>query len=164
MTTTHHLAQMNIARLSAPLDDPRLADFVGALERVNALADASPGFVWRLQSESGNATDVRAYPDERIIVNMSVWESVDALRAYVYRGDHAGVLRRRREWFEPFEGPFQVLWWVAAGHTPTPAQGKARLEHLAAHGPTAHAFTFKQLFPAEDEAAQPWPASAVSAT
>jgi hypothetical protein len=161
--TLFHLAQMNLARLAAPLDDPRLADFVAALDRVNALADRSPGFVWRLQGADGNATDLRPYPDERILVNMSVWESVAALRAYVYRGDHAGVLRRRREWFEPFEGPFQVLWWIPAGHTPTPAEGKARLEHLAAHRPTARAFSFKVLYPAEAAAAQPWPGAPVGA-
>jgi len=113
---------------------------------VNALADAAPGFVWRLQTDSGNATDLRAYPDERIIVNMSVWESVAALRAFAYRGDHAALLRRRHAWFERFDGPYQALWWIPAGHTPSVAEGKERLDHLRAHGPTAQAFNFQRLF------------------
>lgn len=137
-----HLAQLNIARLRYPLDDPRMAGFVNGLAHINALADASPGFVWRLQSDSGNATDVRAFDDEELLVNLSVWESLDALRAYVYRSEHADFLRRRKEWFAPLDGPHQVLWWVEAGHIPTVEEAKARLERLAAEGPSPAAFTF----------------------
>lgn len=137
MNTKHsHLAQLNIARMRFPLDDPRMADFVTGLERINALADAAPGFVWRLQSESGNATDIQAFDDPRLLVNMSVWESLDALRAYVYRSQHADFLRRRKEWFASMETPMQVLWWIPAGHVPTVAQAKERLEHLTHHGVT----------------------------
>src|SRR3954451_152203 len=114
-----HLAQLNIALPVEPLDAPALAEFVAALEPVNAAADAAPGFVWRLQTEDGDATGVRAFGDDRLIVNLSVWESLEALRAFVY-GDvtHLAVLRRRREWFDRLES-FLVLWWVPAGHRPT---------------------------------------------
>lgn len=151
MNTEHfHLAQLNIAHTRFAVDDPGMADFMAGLDRINALADATPGFVWRLQSASGNATDIQAYDDPRLLVNMSVWESVDALRAYVYRSGHVDFLRRRKEWFETGETPFQVLWWVAAGHIPTVNEAKARLEHLTTHGPTAYAFTFRTPFePAE---------------
>ncbi|RLT40531.1 MAG: DUF3291 domain-containing protein [Chloroflexi bacterium] len=148
MNTQHsHLAQLNIARMRFALDDPRMADFVDGLARINALADATPGFVWRLQSESGNATDIQAFDDPYLLVNMSVWESSDALRAYVYRSKHADFLRRRKEWFVAMETPMQVLWWVAAGHMPTVSQAKERLEHLTIHGPTPQAFTFRAAFP-----------------
>ncbi len=142
-----HLVQVNIARMAAPLDDPQMAGFVGQLDTLNALAEASPGFVWRFMDELGNATSLRPYPeDDRIIVNMSVWASVEALTAYVYRSNHAGTMRRRREWFEPFNGPFLVLWWVSAGTRPTVAEARERLAHLRGHGPSAQAFTFRQGF------------------
>jgi hypothetical protein len=152
----YHLAQINIARLRAPLTDPRLSDFVAQLDEVNAVADRSAGFIWRLQGDEGNATYLRPYADERIIVNMSVWETPEALRAYVYQADHAQVLRRRREWFEAFDGPFQAMWWLPAGGQPTVGEGKARLDYLRAHGPSVFAFTFRQIFAPEWEAAQPW--------
>ncbi len=142
-----HLAQLNIARMRFALDDPRMADFVAGLGRINALADAAPGFVWRLQSESGNATDIQAFADPHLLVNMSVWESSDALRAYAYRSQHADFLRRRQEWFAPMETPTQVLWWVTTGHIPTVSEAKERLEHLTAYGPTPQAFTFRTAFP-----------------
>jgi hypothetical protein len=150
---TYHLAQVNVALLSAPLDSPRLADFVAKLDPINTLADDAPGFVWRLQTEDGDATAIRAFPDERIIVNLSVWTSREALADFVYRSDHAGVMRRRREWFEPMQVSV-ALWWVEAGHVPTVAEAKERLEHLEAHGPTPSAFTFRAPFasPAATEA------------
>src|SRR5262245_15969546 len=113
------LAQLNIARLLEPIDSPRLADFVARLDDVNALADQAPGFVWRFQTESGNATDLRAYDDDRIIVNFSVWESAAALHDYVYSAGHKEVMAKRRQWFERILDPFVVLWWVPAGHRPT---------------------------------------------
>lgn len=147
MTAKHfHLAQLNIAHTRFAVDDPGMAEFMAALERINALAEATPGFVWRLQSESGNATDIQAYEDPRLLVNMSVWESIDALRGYVYQSEHVDFLRRRKEWFEAAETPFQVLWWVAVGHTPTVGEAKERLEYLTLHGPTAYAFTFRSPF------------------
>lgn len=146
-TDKYHLAQVNIGRARFAVDDPGMADFMAGLDRINALAEATPGFVWRLQSDSGNATDIQAFDDPRLLVNMSVWESIDALRGYVYQSGHVDFLRRRKEWFDAVETPFQVLWWVAAGHIPTVSEAKERLEHLTIHGPTAHAFTFRAPFP-----------------
>jgi hypothetical protein len=142
-----HVAELNIGRTVAPLDHPAMADFVANLELINALGDASPGFVWRLEDEFGAATTIRAYEDPLMIVNLTVWESIEALRAYAYRSRHVEFLRRRREWFVPLDGPSLVLWWVPAGHRPTVAEAKARLERLAADGPTAEAFTLKTTFP-----------------
>jgi hypothetical protein len=134
----------------APVDAPDLAEFVALLDPVNAVADRSPGFVWRLQGEDGNATSIPVLGDDRLIVNMSVWESIDHLTQFVYRGgEHLAVMRRRREWFQRIK-VFMALWWVPAGHRPTVAEAEERLEHLRAHGPTAFAFTFRQHFPAPD--------------
>lgn len=143
------LSQMNVARLRAPLDSPQLADFVGALDRINAVADQSPGFVWRLQDDSGNATALQPMGVD-IIVNMSVWKDARSLQAYVYHSDHAGVMKRRREWFERMD-LYLVLWWVPRGHRPTPQEGVARLEMLRSRGPSPEAFTFGKLFPAPDQ-------------
>ena len=139
------LAQMNVARLKAPLDSPQLADFVGALDRINAVADGAPGFVWRLQDDSGNATALHPMGED-IIVNMSVWQDAESLQAFVYRGDHVGVMRRRREWFEKTD-LYLVLWWVPRGHRPTAGEGIARLHLLRSRGPGEDAFTFRKLFP-----------------
>jgi hypothetical protein len=123
------------------------------LDPVNAVADASPGFVWRLQTEDGNATALRPYEDDRMIVNMSVWESIDALAAFVYRSGHVDVMRRRREWFESMK-PYMVLWWTPAGAIPTVDEAKERLEHLRVNGPTPYAFTFTARFPSPDADAE----------
>jgi hypothetical protein len=144
--TEYHLAQINIARMLAPIDDPIMADFVAQLLPINALAEESPGFVWRLQSDNGDATSIKVYDDEMIIINLTVWESVEALRQFVYKSDHYGVLRERKRWFELFKGPYYVLWWVPAGHLPDPQEGKKRLEHLREHGDSAFAFSFKNVF------------------
>jgi Domain of unknown function (DUF3291) len=140
------LAQVNVAMPRAPLDAPLLADFVAALDPVNARADRAPGFRWRLQDEGGNATSIAVSLDPRMIVNMSVWADLEALRGWVYadRG-HLAVMRRRREWFEKLE-MFVALWWVPDGHRPTVAEAEQRLEHLRANGPTPWAFTFRQPF------------------
>ena len=153
----YHLAQVNIGRMRAPLDSPELAGFVAALEPVNALADAAPGFVWRLQTEDGNATGVRAFEWDAagsagVLVNMSVWESVEALAAFVYAGPHLAVLRRRREWFELMRESQTALWWVPAGVRPGTADAEDRLRRLRAHGPTPAAFTLRQHFPPPDAA------------
>ena len=140
------LAQLNIGLPVAPVTEPVLAGFVAALEPVNALADAAPGFVWRLQTEDGDATAIRPYDDDRLLVNMSAWTSLEALAAFVYSGPHRAIMARRREFFVPMREAFQVLWWTV--DTPTVEAGVARLEHLRAHGPTPHAFTFARPFPA----------------
>jgi hypothetical protein len=144
---TFQLAQINIARCLAPLDSPVMRDFVGLLPEVNALADSSPGFVWRLVGDGADATGVRAYEDPLIIVNMSVWESLDSLRSYAYRGGHALAFRRRKEWFVDSEEPNSALWWIPAGTVPTVEEGRARLEKLQREGPTPAAFSFKVTFP-----------------
>lgn len=150
-----HLAQLNVAHALAPVDSPLLADFMAALDDINRLAEASPGFVWRLQSDSGNATDIRHDDDPLQIVNMSVWESAETLFDYVYRTAHTKIMARRREWFSRPTKAFQVLWWIPAGSTPTVEEAMARLAHLQAHGPTPHAFTFKERFAAPDSTETP---------
>ena len=145
-----HLAQLNIARFKLPLEDPRMAGFVEALDPINALADEAPGFVWRLQTEAGNATDIHVFEDDRMLVNMSAWESVEALADFVYRSDHVAVMRRRREWAEHMKEAYLVLWWVPEGELPTVEEAIGRLDHLREHGPTPYAFTFKQRFSAAE--------------
>jgi hypothetical protein len=144
---THHVAQLNIARMQAPLSDPIMAGFVAQIDRINAAAEASEGFVWRLEMPDPEAISMRAFGDPTMLVNMSVWSSLDALRRYVYHGAHAGPLRDRTRWFLPMDGPSSVLWWVPAGHRPDLAQGKTRLVHLAQRGPSATAFTFTHPYP-----------------
>jgi hypothetical protein len=144
--TTFQLAQINIGRIRASLDDPRMRAFVERLADINALADRAPGFVWRLQTPAGDATYLRPYDDDRIIVNMSVWESVETLKDFVYRSAHAEVMKQRRDWFERFESNYLALWWVPTGHRPGIDEAKKRLAHLEAHGPTEYAFTFKTIF------------------
>ncbi len=144
--TTYHIAQVNIGRVRAGLDDPRMAGFVNRLDEINALADRSPGFVWRLQTSAGNATYFRPYEDDRILLNLSVWETIEELRHYVYRTAHVELLRQRQEWFETFAGTYAALWWVPAGHIPGIDEAKKRLAYLDAHGPTEFAFTFKTTF------------------
>ena len=146
------LAQVNIGRLRAPLDSPQIAGFMAALDPVNALADAAPGFVWRLQTEDGNATAVRAFEWDQagsagVIMNMSVWESVEALATFVYSERHRQVLRRRREWFERMEEAYLALWWIPRGQVPTTDDAEDRIRHLRAHGPTPRAFTLRVHFP-----------------
>ncbi|MFD5635203.1 DUF3291 domain-containing protein [Streptomyces sp. NPDC127077] len=146
-TASFELAQVNIARLKAPLDSPQLKDFVDALDPVNAVADAADGFVWRLQSDSGNATDVPVLGDHWLIINLTVWQDIDALTAFMYRGRHRELLARRRDWFERMEEAMTTLWWVPAGHRPTVAEAESRLLHLREHGPTPHAFSLRTSFP-----------------
>ena len=151
------LAQVNIARMREPLDSPLLAGFVAALDPVNAAADAAPGFVWRLQTEDGNATAVHAFEWDRagsagVLVNMSVWESVEALAAYVYSDTHRQVLRRRRHWFEQMAEARTALWWIPRGHTPTTDEAEERVIRLREFGPTPYAFTLKEHFPPPDAA------------
>ena len=144
----HHLAQINVARMRAPLDDPGMAEFFANLPPINALAEQSPGFVWRLQSDSGDATSIKVYDDDMIIVNLTVWENSESFRAFVYKSDHYRFLRDRKRWFEKFDGPYYAMWWIPAGHIPTTDEAKERLEHLRTHGETEYAFSFKKVFPA----------------
>jgi hypothetical protein len=154
VTPGAHLAQVNVGRMKDALESPAMAGFVARLDEINALADRSPGFVWRLQTEAGNATLVRAFDDDLILVNLSVWESLDALRDYVYRTAHAEVLRRRQEWFTRFDKAFVALWWVPAGHRPSVEEARERLERIEREGPGPLAFTFQRPFPAPGPAAQ----------
>jgi Domain of unknown function (DUF3291) len=157
------LAQVNIGRLREPLDSPRLAGFVAALDPVNAAADAAPGFLWRLQTEDGNATAVRAFEWDQagsagIIMNMSVWESPETLAAFVYSDTHRAVLTKRRQWFERMTEAYTALWWTPRGTIPATQDAEDRVRLLRAHGPTQQAFTLKMLFPppgADDPAPRP---------
>jgi len=140
------LAQLNVGRLLAPVESEAIAGFVAALEPINDIADVSPGFVWRLQTDAGNATDIRPTDDDLFLINMSVWTDLESLRAFTYDTGHVAILRRRREWFERLASAHLVLWWVPEGHVPTVDEALRRLEHLQAHGPTPHAFTFRTPF------------------
>ena len=146
MPMIYQLAQINISRLVAPLDDPKIAEFVAQLEPINALADNAPGFVWRLKSESGNATEIAYNDDPFVIVNMSVWESVETLREFAYKSNHIKVFRDRAKWFEKAVKPSYRLWWIPAGHIPTVAEGRERLESYQKHGATLYSFWFSQPF------------------
>jgi len=150
------LAQVNIGRLKAPVDSPLIREFVDNLDRINALAESEPGFVWRLVGEGNNATDVRAFEEPLMAINLSVWESLDQLAAFVYRTAHRDIMRRRREWFHEM-ALYMALWWVPRGHRPTPAEARARLEMLGRRGPTAEAFTFRTPFPPPDVVESPLP-------
>lgn len=147
----HHLAQINIARLLAPQGDPQVQEFFDKLDEINALAEKSPGFVWRLQSEEGNATDIQPTVDPHLVVNLSVWTDAESLFAFVYKTAHTSVMAKRRQWFERFNGEHQALWWIPAGHKPDVYEGFAKLWHLEHYGPTLHAFTFKMRFPPPSE-------------
>lgn len=142
----YELAQLNIAVAKYPLDSPLMAPFMDNLDRINTLAEASPGFVWRLQDDAGNATALRPFGEETL-VNLTVWEDVASLRAYVYQSEHAAFMRRRREWFEHLSEAYTVLWWVPMGHRPMPQEAAERLELLRRDGPTPAAFTFRIDFP-----------------
>jgi hypothetical protein len=145
----YQLAQLNIAVMKEPLESPSMADFVANLDRINALAENSPGFVWRLQTEDGDATALRPM-GEKTLVNMSVWRDVASLNDYVYKSAHVELMRRRKEWFERTSDAYVVLWWVPVGHRPSIADASLKLDLLRKRGPTAAAFTFRQTFPSPD--------------
>lgn len=144
--SNYELAQLNIARMVAPIDSPQLTEFAAELDRINELAETSPGYVWRLQTDEGNATAIRDFGEE-YLVNLSVWKDIESLYQYAYRTAHAEILAQRKEWFEKMEAPYAVLWWVEAGRYPTTADAKKKLERLRISGPSAAAFTFKRRFP-----------------
>jgi hypothetical protein len=145
----YRLAQLNIAKMKEPLESPSMADFVNNLNRINALAEGSPGFEWRLKDESGDATAIRPFGDD-VIVNMSLWKDVASLSDYAFKSGHVDIMRRRREWFERMAEAYAVLWWAPEGHHPTIAEAAERLAHLQKFGPSAKAFSFKEAFPAPD--------------
>ena len=145
---TFHLAQCNIVKLKASLDSPLVAGFVAALDPINAVADSAPGFVWRLKTDDGDATSIRVFADDQTLLNMSVWESMEALSHYVYRSGHKDVLRQRRQWADRFEGVQSTMSWIRTGTVPEPSEAVARLEYLSGVGPSAYAFTFQSPFEA----------------
>ena len=149
MSSKRHLAQLNIGRFRYPTDDPRMADFMNALDLVNGLAERSAGFIWRLKDDSGNATNFRPFPDPQMAVNLSVWDGAEALDRYVYQTVHRQFYGRREEWFDKLDTPHLVMWWIAPGHLPTLAEAKGRLEHLAAHGPSDYAFGWESMAAAQ---------------
>lgn len=146
---TFYLAQVNIGRMLAPIDSPTMAGFVAGLDPINALAEGSPGFIWRLKTDEGNATSLRPYEDEFMIINMSVWTDIEALFQFTYYGNHIDYMRQRSSWFERMK-VYVTLWYVPHTDMPTPADAQARLAHLETHGPTPYAFTFKQRFSVAD--------------
>lgn len=147
MISNWHLAQLNIGRIRAPMNDPIMAEFAAALDEINALAEATPGFVWRLKESNGNATSIAAYPDPLVLVNMSVWTDVASLQGFAFRSAHGKFFARRQAWFEKHDGASAVLWWIPAGHLPSIEEAKTRLAMLDTNGPAPDAFTFRQSFP-----------------
>lgn len=141
----HHLAQVNIAKLLQPIDSPLLADFVAQLDQINALADQSKGFVWRLKGEIENATALRVFEDPMIIINMSVWETLEDLKEFTYKTAHTGVMKDRFKWFEKPQNAHLALWWTPVGHTPTPQEAKERLASINKNDSTSFSFTFKNV-------------------
>lgn len=146
----YHLAQLNIASMVAPIDSETMSGFVARLDEINALADGHDGFVWRLQTEDGDATALRPYDDERIIVNMSVWESVDKLFDYVYKSTHVELLKSRKEWFTHMTDFYMCMWWIPAGTIPTTGEAKHRLDYMRDNGISPYAFTFKQRYTVDE--------------
>jgi hypothetical protein len=148
----YQIAQVNVGIIKGPMDSPVMADFAANLDRINALADGFPGFAWRLQTEEGDATSIRPFENENLLINMSVWRDVASLNEYVYSSAHVELMRRRREWFERMQEAYLALWWIPAGHRPTVAEAIVKLELLRAKGPTGDAFTFRKAFPPPDAA------------
>lgn len=148
--TQYHIAQINIAQAKAPMDSETMKGFVDRLDEINALADKSPGFIWRLQTEAGDATAIQSFDNPLLIVNMSVWESLEALKNYVYKSDHVELIRDRSAWFNKMIDMHQALWWIPADHIPSVDEGKEKLDYLQKHGLSKTAFTFAKPFPGDD--------------
>jgi hypothetical protein len=144
MMHPRHLAQFNIARIRYPLDDPRMAEFVDNVVRVNALAEQIEGFVWRLHDASGHAMNMTVYGDPTLLPNLTLWQSAEALERFVWQTLHGRFYRRREDWFEPIDTPL-VMWWVPAGTRQAMAEGVKRRDHLIAHGPSEYAFGWESL-------------------
>ena len=142
----YHLAELNIARMLYQMDDPRFSGFVNRLEEINTLAEQSKGFIWRLKTDEGDAMSIRAFEDDMLIINMSVWESIEDLYQYTYYTAHAELFRQRQDWFEHLKEPMFAMWWVPEGHIPDLEEAKEKLELIRLKGPTAEAFHFKKRF------------------
>ena len=155
--SAYELAQLNIGIIRGPMDSSIMAEFLANLDRINALAEGSPGFVWRLQTPEGNATAMRPFENENMLINMSVWQDPDSLRKFVYRSAHADILRRRREWFEKISEAILVLWWVPCGHRPSVEEAITRLQLLRGKGPHSEAFAFREIYPPPDAPATEQP-------
>ena len=143
-----YLAQMNIAQAKDSMESDVMREFVERLDEINALADVAPGFVWRLQTEQGDATSIQAFDDPMLLVNMSVWEDLESLQNFVYRSMHVDLIRQGGAWFNKKSRAHQVLWWIPAGHVPDVSEGKKCLALLQKLGPSCEAFTFAKPFPA----------------
>lgn len=146
----YDLAQLNIAKMLAPIDDPVMKDFVANLERINAMAESTPGFVWRLAGEEDNATALRVFDQNDIIINMSVWKDKESLFGFTYNSGHVAIMKRKKEWFSHMKEMHMVLWFVPHGHEPTPEEAKQRLAYVREHGDTPYAFSFKSKFTVND--------------
>jgi hypothetical protein len=149
MSTTFHIAQLNLARMLTSTEDPSMKDFVDNVPRVNQIGMDTPGFVWILKGDGGDAMALRPFGQD-VLINMTVWENIDALFQYAYYSDHAQFFRRRAEWFHKAVEAMVVLWWIPAGHEPTLEEADARIQHLRQYGPTPYAFTFKQRFTTDE--------------
>ena len=145
-----HLAQVNIARMKGPIDSPVMAEFVKNLDPINLLAESSQGFVWRLKDDSNNASSIKVYDDDFIIVNLSVWESIESLFQFVYNSNHIEIFKKRRDWFEKMEEMHMALWYTPADQVPTAAEAVERLDFLQQNGETPYSFTFRKKFTPED--------------
>ena len=144
----YQLAQINIAQMKGKdYTDPIMKDFVDNLDRINLLAENSPGYVWRLKDEQNNALDFRPFPEASLLINVSVWKDIESLKRYVYDSMHKEIMKRKREWFHHFKGFYYALWWIRSGEFPTAQEASEKLTHLQVHGPTAEAFTFSAVFP-----------------
>lgn len=147
----YQIAQVNVGIIVDTMDSEAMYGFASRLDEINALADGAPGFVWRLKSSDGNdATSIHVFDDPYLLINMSVWESVDALFEFTYKSAHTELIRQRRDWFHKMSTPFMALWWIPEGHIPNTDEAKAKLEHLKIHGVMPHAFTFKQRYSVEE--------------
>jgi hypothetical protein len=146
MTEKFHLAQINIGKVLYPVDDPRMAGFMDNLDKINTLAEATEGFVWRLKTDEGNATSIHAFDDPMLLLNISVWKDIDSLYRYAYKSEHGEFFARRREWFSKIDLPTPVLWWIDAGQIPSPEEAKERINYVAANGASPYAFTFKERY------------------
>ncbi len=141
-----YLAQVNIGKILGPMDSPVMAEFAANLNNINALAENSEGFIWRLKDDNNNATSIKVFEDDFLLINMSVWADAESLFKFVYQTHHVDYVKRRKEWFEKMQEVYMALWYVPATHTPTPQEAIERLNYLKLHGETPHAFSYKKRF------------------
>ncbi len=146
MANKYHIAQLNIGKLLHPMEHPAIAGFKDNLEQINRLAERSQGFIWRLKDDSGNATHIQVFHDPLIIVNMSVWESVETLQSFVYLTEHKKFIQKRHLWFEKLSTPYMAIWWISEGHIPSLEEALDRLNHLIKEGESEYAFTFRNIY------------------